>query len=269
MRGKFKGFLRGSPNRFRKEEDAELILSMLEDASRKPVSRPVDEKALRRKPFFAVRTKVGKKTVQTTLAIPETSEDELHSEDKQVSDKHTEIQYALLTLGSDMGLNVWVARNDRSKAHNGKALGDLPQIVSQLPTQFNEATQRTIELIDVLWLKDNAIVAAFEVECTTSIYSGLLRMSDLLALQPNLDIRIFIVAPEERASKVEQEMRRPTFQLREKPLASVCGFLPLDKLEGTVEGVRKLGVVQSLKPDFLEKTAIYFKDEIRGSEDGI
>ena len=44
-------------------------------------------------------------------------------------------------------------------------------------------TNQTIELIDVLWLDGNAIVAAFEIESTTSIYSGLLRMSDLLARQ--------------------------------------------------------------------------------------
>jgi hypothetical protein len=50
-----------------------------------------------------------------------------------------------------------------------------------LPLQFDEATNRTIELIDVLWLQGNAIVAAFEIESTTSIYSGLLRMADLFA----------------------------------------------------------------------------------------
>ena len=49
----------------------------------------------------------------------------------------------------------------------------------------------TIELIDVLWLQGNAIVAAFEVESTTSIYSGLLRMSDLVAMQPNLNIPLW------------------------------------------------------------------------------
>ena len=82
-------------------------------------------------------------------------------------------------------------------------------MVEDLPTQFNEATNRTIELIDVLWLKGNSIVAAFEVECTTAVYSGLLRMSDLLALQPNLNIKLYIVAPDERKDKVEQEIRRP------------------------------------------------------------
>ena len=43
-----------------------------------------------------------------------------------------------------------------------------------------------------------SIVRAFEVEHTTAVYSGLLRMADLLALQPNMDIRLHIVAPDER-----------------------------------------------------------------------
>jgi hypothetical protein len=42
--------------------------------------------------------------------------------------------------------------------------------------------QNPIERIDVLWLKGRSIKRAFEVEHTTSIYSGILRMADLLAL---------------------------------------------------------------------------------------
>ena len=53
---------------------------------------------------------------------------------------------------------------------------------------------------DVL-IEGNSIVAAFEVESTTSVYSGLLRMSDLLALQPNLSIDLFLVAPDDPISK--------------------------------------------------------------------
>jgi len=157
-----------------------------------------------------------------------------------------------------MGLDVWVARNDRSKIWNKVALGALPRVIDDLPPQFNEAMNRTIELIDVLWLKGNTILAAFEVESTTSIYSGLLRMSDLLALQPNIAMDLYLVAPDDRRSKVEQEILRPTFNLRERPLAEVCGFLPFSKLIETVEGVRKLGLAGSLKADFLKKNVEFF-----------
>jgi hypothetical protein len=133
-------------------------------------------------------------------------------------------------------------------------------MVDELPTQFNEATNRTIELIDVLWLKGHSIVAAFEVECTTAIYSGLLRMSDLLALQPNLNISLYIVASGDRKNKVEQEILRPTFMLREKPLAEICGFLAIEELMEKIDGATKLGLIASLKPDFLEQMAEYFAE---------
>jgi hypothetical protein len=70
------------------------------------------------------------------------------------------------------------------------------------PLNTNEATLDTIKQIDVLWLRRGLIVRAFEVEHTTAVYSGLFRMADLLALQPNMDIRLHIVAPDERREKV-------------------------------------------------------------------
>jgi len=62
-------------------------------------------------------------------------------------------------------------------------------------------------------LKRRAIRRAFEVEHSTSVYSGILRMADLLALQPNMDIRPHIVAPISRQEKVTQELQRPVSAL--------------------------------------------------------
>jgi hypothetical protein len=261
----FNGFLRMSPNRFKRAGDGELILNLLRAAEKQPIHRAVDAKKLARKPFYKAESKRGKKTITTVVSVPGADEParigspkSAETETGAVSTRHTEIQHALLMLGRDMGFDLWVARNDRSKIWNGITLGSLPGMVEQLPTQFNEATNRTIELIDALWLKGNSIVAAFEVESTTSVYSGLLRMSDLLALQPNLSINLFLVAPDDRRDKVESELMRPTFKLREKPLASICGFLGFDSLVQKLKVIRQLGLASSLKPDFLQKTAEYF-----------
>ncbi len=265
-RGKFKGFIRMSPNLFRSRADGDLILKMLQEAERSPVARPVDAKKLARRPFFTAERRKGKETVATVVTVPDSEEAEeteeaatgTKSEIKAAKTRHTEIQWQLLALGAELGLDLWVARNDRSRLWQGKALGGMHRVIEELPTQFNEATNRTIELIDVLWLKGNSIVAAFEVECTTSVYSGLLRMSDLLALQPNLEINLYLMAPDERREKVKQEILRPTFSLREKPLAEVCGFISFAKLTQKVEGIRRLGLASSLKPDFLQTTAEFF-----------
>ena len=86
-------------------------------------------------------------------------------------------------------------------------------------------------------------------------------MSDLLALQPNLDLDLYLVAPDERRTKVQQEIARPTFAYREKPLPRVCGFIGFQKLMEKVEGIRKLGIAGSVKAEFLKTTAEYFADE--------
>jgi len=171
---------------------------------------------------------------------------------------HTKVQHELLALGAELGLDVWVARNDRGKMWNGATLGSMTRMLHELPVQFDRVTTRTIELIDVVWLRGNSIVGAFEIECTTSVYSGLLRMSDLLALQPNLDINLYLVAPDERRSKVEQELFRPTFRLREKPLNRLCGFLPFSKLSEIRKGIETLGGASHLKPTFLKGVAEFF-----------
>ena len=97
--------------------------------------------------------------------------------------------------------------------------------MDELPFTYDSTTQGTIERIHVLSLKRNRIEAAFEIESTTAIYSGLLRMGDLLALQPNIDIPLFIVAPDDRRHLVLREIRRPTFTRMETPLHEICRYV--------------------------------------------
>ena len=264
--GKYRGIVRRSPALIQ-PEDGKVILALLRQANTEPISRPVDQRKLYRKLFTASRRK-GKAEEPVQVSVPESPEDtpiqpdasDAEATSAEVS-QHTRTQHLLLTLGQEMGFDVWVARNDRNRQCNGISLGELPGMLEELPTQFNEATTRTIELIDVLWLKGNSIEAAFEVECTTSIYSGLLRMSDLLALQPNLSIKLYLVAPEERRAKVDRETMRPTFRLRETPLDEACGYLQMEELARKVQSVRELGIIRSLKPSFLEDIAVHFGDD--------
>jgi len=129
---------------------------------------------------------------------------------------------------------MWVAIDCRNKSYEGNdfsdhCLGVLPEV------GFNEDTVALIQHIDVLWLQGNAIVAAFEIEHRTSIYSGLLRMSDLVALQPNINIDLFIVAPSQRRDKVKREVNRPTFRHLPRPLSKLCQYIPYDELTALVE----------------------------------
>ncbi len=257
----FKGFIRGSLGKFR-TEDGELIFKLLREAEEKPQKKQIDPKKWKKVPLY--KTKQGK--LDRVVSVPD-SQDEINNEETiskhKVSDptEHTEIQYYLLDLGSKMGLNVRAATNDFSKEFNGISFASIPNTISELPLQFNEATQKTIELIDVLWLKGNTIVAAFEIEYSTSIYSGLLRMSDLIALQPNLDIKLYLVAPDARGDKVRREILRPTFEYLQKPLSKTCGFIPFSDLKDKASKIKALGIAPHLSPNFLDGVAEYFSIE--------
>ena len=152
-----------------------------------------------------------------------------------------------------MGLNVWIARNDKNRVITGKRLCDIPRVIDKLPLQFDDATMSTVELIDVLWLKGKSIEAAFEIESTTSIYSGLLRLSDLISMQPNLNIPLYIVAPDERREKVKSEINRATFARLSPPMSEICGFIAFSVLEKAMKDTKEHR--QYMKPDYLEKLA--------------
>jgi len=169
-----------------------------------------------------------------TVAIPvDTESEELEGLTSTDVPARESIKYQamLASIGEKMGFNIWLPRNDRSRVlHEWKAGNDT--LLDQLPLNYDEATLRTIEQIDVLWLKKRSIVRAFEVEHTTSVYSGILRMADLLALQPNMDIKLHIVAPASRKDKVFQELQRPVFSLLEKgALSEFCTYISYDSLD--------------------------------------
>jgi hypothetical protein len=240
------GFVRGSPSK-RSQADGEAILNAIQKAGANPTVRPFNKAKLAYRPK-RLESAIG------SVVVPDTEPMDLAEppQPKEIS-AHTEIQWLLAKLGSDMGLDVWVARNDKNKEISGKHFSDLPRLKSELPLQFDEATNKTIELIDVLWLQKHSIVAAFEIESTTSIYSGLLRMSDLISMQPNLNIPLYIVAPDERREKVVGEINRPTFSKLAPPMYEMCKFIPFSTLKQELVHVGKF--VQHLKPDFIDELA--------------
>ncbi len=240
---RWQGPFRGSPTRW-KTADGEAIVWALQEAKANPVERPLGRLGKSRSKATVQQGPSGE-----VVTVPE-DEPEIVEEPEAAHGVHTEIQYLLLKLGADMGFNVHVARNDQNRVWRGQRLGDMPRRREQLPQQFDPVTNQTIELIDVLWLDGNAIVAAFEIESTTSIYSGLLRMSDLLARQPNISVPLFLVAPEERREKVVQQVNRPTFERMKPPLVEVCRYISFDGLREALAAAHDY--VSFLKPDWLQ-----------------
>jgi hypothetical protein len=250
------GHFRGSPTEER-PEDAQVIIAAMQEAEISPISREFDPRKLERKvPLY--ETDSGSVTVPEDI---ETFPMDFLQAESELEVTHEEIQWLLLRVGSEMGLDVWVALNDKGRSFDGNQFQHLPRLRSSVPRQFDEATNKTIELIDVLWLRENAIVAAFEIEHTTSIYSGLLRLSDLVSMQPNINIRLYIVAPDERRDKVFTEVNRPTFSRMKPPLRELCKFIPYSSLKEKLEQVGDF--LPYLRPESLMKLQKHLKPILR------
>ena len=153
---------------------------------------------------------------------------------------HTEIQAWLRDLGLALGYKVWVAANDRGRTHNGGTLA--AGCLDCLPPSIESLSGvDSIRLIDILWIDSGGtrVTAAFEVEHTTSIYSGIVRMLDL-ALSSDLHATggLFLVAPDTREGEVRAQLRRPAFS---RVADLQVRFLPYGELEKHKEAIARFG----------------------------
>jgi hypothetical protein len=87
-------------------------------------------------------------------------------------------------------------------------------------------------------MRRSSIQRAFEIEATTSIYSGLLRLNDLVLGQPNIQIDLNIVAARKRREKVYTQLLRPSFQ----SLLPKCGFIAFEDIERHMTSLSALPV---------------------------
>jgi hypothetical protein len=170
---------------------------------------------------------------EVTVTVPSDDDDVGAKEPKTPQARQSiQIQSKLARIGAVMGFKVWIPKADRRLIRDLVNEQEQAAFLDDLPLNYDSTTIETIELIDVLWLRHRSIVRAFEVEHTTAVYSGLLRMADLLALQPNMDIRLHIVAPDERRDKVFREMKRPVFSLLDRgPLSDSCTFISYESID--------------------------------------
>lgn len=183
---------------------------------------------------------------QFVNALPQHSESLRHAGEgaaQPVSDRaHVRVQRDLIQLGRAEGCSVWVPPNDRNLSDRGSGFAALT--LDRLPNfGFEENTRRIVHNIDVLWLTKNVIRKAFEVESTTSIYSGLLRLNDLVLAQPNNAIDLYIVADRKRRDRVLNQLIRPSFQ----ELARQCQFLDFDLVDDAVKRVESLKLVKGAR----------------------
>ncbi len=226
------GKVRGSLVRL-DDADGEFLESSLRAQAAAKLVYPIEEHERRK---LATHQVVREDKV-VTVTVPEDGESGEEEDETAAAAPRESIQMQamLARIGEAMGMSIWLPKADRTAVlRQWQPEDSAPNatLLDRLPLNYDETTLRTIENIDVLWLRKRSIVRAFEVEHTTAVYSGILRMADLLALQPNMDIKLHIVAPSAKRDKVFQEIRRPVFSLLDRgPLAESCTYLSYEAIK--------------------------------------
>lgn len=150
----------------------------------------------------------------------------LQREIKRAETPHDEMQWRLISLGNKVKLDVWVPPNDQGKQYQGEAF--RPHVMETFAEALDIPSY--IKNIDTVWKLGLSVKAAFEIENSTSIYSGILRLSDLRALAPNSNYPLFIVADREKRQRVFEQLRRPTFANEYLQLDKAVKYLSYDSV---------------------------------------
>lgn len=232
------------------EKDAKNVERILIRQKNRREKYPFSEEEHKRLKRQKVRISDDK---EAFVSVPD--EEEQLSSGKTYKSSRSEslqIQTKLAQIGELLGFKIWLPRNDRAAILNVWK-PDEDVLLEDLPLVFDETTLKTIRNIDVLWIKRRSIARAFEVEGTTSIYSGILRMADLLALQPMLDINIHIVASSARRDEVFRQISRPVFTFMEKgPLYEHCSYISYESIDELLKEKRLKYMSDSIIEEFSE-----------------
>jgi len=124
-------------------------------------------------------------------------------------------------------LKAHIGRTEQMKyAEFRQMSSDLPQRVQGMP----KSARDIIEQIDVLWHNGGkGIVAAFEVERTTTITSGIDRFRNLLTAAPESEVELYLVVPKSRSKEVRNKLGSPAN--RKDGLHKKIGYIYLDDLK--------------------------------------
>lgn len=125
--------------------------------------------------------------------------------------RHSEVIALLAKIGAARGHDIWIGQREQRETAIGLVEEiKLRDLVTAKPAALKAlkevSNSRPVLDMDLLWLDGNRVVRAFEVECTTTMTSGLQRGSNLPAAVPKT-----MVIPEERENDFERKMKSPLF----------------------------------------------------------
>jgi hypothetical protein len=134
---------------------------------------------------------------------------------------HAQVQTLLAGIGHFKKYHVFVPEQDAGRLDWN--LTERFALRGSIPSGFDQV-QGILSCIDVVWVArgGEAIEGLFEVEHSTTVYSGLLRFNDVLLTDPKVS-RFSIVSNETRRALFSRQLFRPTF--RKSGLSELTSFL--------------------------------------------
>lgn len=162
---------------------------------------------------------IGKQVLEQKIEIFDEKQEKEPTE-------HDEIQWRLIRLGKTSGNDVWIPKNDQGKIYKGHIFRDF------VLREFEQGLDipKSVENIDCVWRYGFQIKSAFEIEHSTAIYSGILRLADLKSVAPNSNYPLIIVAPRDIKPRVYDQVRRPAFSNPYLKLREAIKFLSYEKI---------------------------------------
>jgi len=157
---------------------------------------------------------------------------------------HSDIQAKLILIGSYLNFRTYTP--DKGKHSIYGTLGDLCS-EKEIPTDsIPKLSVDTVKFVDVIWFDEEGYPThAFEVEHTTDITKGLLRLYQIHKLR----IRLYIIAEEESRIKFDKEVRKnPFIKIKQEYI-----FKNYQELDEFFESVKNFSQIQE---KFLKKKVI-------------
>jgi hypothetical protein len=134
---------------------------------------------------------------------------------------HSQVQTLLAGIGNYKNYSVYIPERDICTLD--WTLTEPFALRAGIPSRF-EQVRGILSEIDVVWIArgSEVIEGLFEVEHSTTVYSGLLRFNDVLLTDPKVS-RFSIVSNEIRRALFSRQLFRPTFRV--SGLADATSFL--------------------------------------------
>ena len=155
--------------------------------------------------------------------------------------EHVDAEALLLNIGNLLGYETYTPDKQKRSKRLNKVLKEIA-LLKEIPAFTYEDVLEIVKNIDVIWFKDEYPECCFEVEHTTNVRDGLLRLYQISALK---GIKFFVVAPASVFPRFQKEiLRKPFKEIKERYIFKTYE----DLVKFFIEAIR----YHKIKDNFLE-----------------